>query len=81
MDKTLSLEEAERELKKLSVRLSRQIFHQATPQHGNKTRGVGITRKNKSKSSKNLKIEKNSRKKNAQILKKVKRATGSKKRK
>ncbi len=45
-----------------------------------KLRGVGITRKNKSKSKKNLKTEKTSRAKNFKIAKKVSRPTGSKKR-
>jgi len=42
---------------------------------------VGITRKNKSKSKTTMRIEKNSRRINAKIAKKVFRPTGSKKRK
>lgn len=39
-------------------------FHQPTQRHGNKNRGVGITRKNKEESKKRRKMAKESRKKN-----------------
>jgi hypothetical protein len=61
---TPDLEAIEKDLKNPGIRFSRMMFHMATPQHGNKMRGVGITRKMKSKSKKNLKTEKNSRRRN-----------------
>jgi hypothetical protein len=56
--------DAEHELNQEIARMARTIFHSATPPHSNKMRGVGITRKMKSKSKKNLRIEKNSRRRN-----------------
>jgi hypothetical protein len=58
------LEAIEKDLINSSVRISRSMFHLATPQKHFALRGVGITRKNKSKSKKNLRIEKNSRRRN-----------------
>jgi hypothetical protein len=58
------LESIEKDLTNPNIRLSRMMFHLGTPPHGNKMRGVGITRKMKSKSKKNLRIEKNSRRRN-----------------
>lgn len=43
-------------------RWTRVMYHQPTHAHSNKSRGVGVTRKSHSKSAKNLKIEKKSRK-------------------
>ena len=45
-------------------RETRLMFHQPTAQHSNKLRGVGITRKNKSKNKKARKQEKVSRRNN-----------------
>lgn len=46
--------------KKQNILLTQQMFHTATPQHGNKNRGVGITRKDKTISKKKLAISKKS---------------------
>jgi hypothetical protein len=61
---TPDLEAIEKDLKNPGIRFSRMMFHMGTPSHSNKMRGVGITRKMKSKSKKNLRIEKNSRRRN-----------------
>lgn len=53
----------------------------ATPPHGNKSRGVGITRKNKEENKKAKKLAKFRRAKNQKISNKKFRPSGSKKRK
>jgi hypothetical protein len=61
---TPDLEAIEKDLKNPGIRFSRMMFHMGTPPKHFCLRGVGITRKNKSKSKKNLRIEKNSRRRN-----------------
>lgn len=50
--------------KALKVALNQTIFHRATPAHGNKMRGVGITRKNKEQTKKARKLAKSMRRMN-----------------
>lgn len=69
------------ELKNLPRKRSHQMFHMATPQHGNKNRGVGITRKSKEKTKKAVKLAKKQRATNNARSNKKFRATGSKQRK
>jgi hypothetical protein len=71
-----------RESKKLKVLINNGLVKRgATPPHGNKNRGVGITRKSKEESKKAKKLAKSQRQTNRNRANKKFRATGSKKRK
>lgn len=54
------IEEMKKDFRRENILLSSRLFHTGTPSHGNKKRGVGITRKNKQLSKKKLGIQKNS---------------------
>ena len=54
---TPNLEEIEKLLKNQTQRMTRSMFHLPTPSHGNKSRGVGITRKSKTKTPAKRKVE------------------------
>lgn len=75
------LESIEREAKRQKVILTEKMFHMGTPQHGNKNRGVGITRKSKEETKKAKKLAKSRRAVNQARKNKKFRASGSKQRK
>lgn len=56
------LEAIEKDLKDATQKLSKQMFHMATPQNKFGKRGIGYTRKNKDQSKKARKASKLSRK-------------------
>lgn len=76
-----NLEAVEKALKSEKQRITRNMFHLATPAHGIKSRGVGITRKSKEESKKAKKLAKLQRKTNHKIANKKHHKTGSNKRK
>ena len=78
--KTPQSEQAEKELKQTIVSMARAIFHQPTPQHSNKKRGVGITRKSREQTKKAKKLAKLQRATNRKMANKKSRPTGSKRR-
>lgn len=78
---TPDLEAIEKVLKNQTQLATRSMFHLATPSHSNKSRGVGITRKNKAETKKAVKLAKSQRAKNHKIANKKRKPTGSKKRK
>jgi hypothetical protein len=68
--------------KALKVAINEGIVKRGpTPAHGNKNRGVGITRKNKSETKKALKLASKQRKINHKMANKKHHKTGSNKRK
>ena len=76
------LEAVESYLKSEIRRKSNEMVKRGpTPQHGNKSRGIGITRKSKEESKKAKKLAKLQRATNRKIANKKFRPSGSKKRK
>lgn len=69
------------QLKGLKIQANSKIFSRPTPTHGAKSRGVGITRKNKEEGKKTKKQGKKSRLINKKRANKKFRPTGSKSRK
>lgn len=78
---TPDLSAIESALKNEKQRLTRNMFHLGTPPHGNKNRGVGITRKSHEETKKAKKLAKSQRTTNHKIANKKHRKTGSNKRK